>query len=74
MRQERSVQSSVFDPFAEHEIGRELKAMSQWRDEHRDLLELVTRELRRHGVRETGRAGLLTEAVLRCALLSSIAS
>ncbi|TCU31449.1 hypothetical protein EV129_1274 [Rhizobium azibense] len=30
MRQERTVQASVFDLFAEHEIGRELKAMSQW--------------------------------------------
>ncbi|MER9657948.1 ISNCY family transposase [Mesorhizobium sp. M0152] len=69
MRQERTVQSSVFDLFAEHEIGRELKAISQWLDEHRDLLGLVTRDLRRHGVRETGRAGLPTEAVLRCALL-----
>lgn len=31
MRQERAVQSSVFDLFAEHEIGRELKAIcSGW--------------------------------------------
>ena len=28
MRQERTVQASIFDLFAEHEIGRELKAMS----------------------------------------------
>ena len=69
MRQERTVQASIFDLFAEHEIGRELSAMSQWLDEHRDLLNLVTRDLRRHGVKETGRAGLPAEAVLRCALL-----
>jgi IS5 family transposase len=69
MRQERTVQASIFDLFAEHEIGRELSAMSQWLDEHRDLLNLVTRDLRRHGVKETGRAGLASEAVLRCALL-----
>jgi IS5 family transposase len=69
MRQERTVQASIFDLFAEHEIGRELKAMSQWLDEHRDLLGLVTRDLRRHGLRETGRQGLPAEAVLRCALL-----
>jgi IS5 family transposase len=30
MRQERTVQASIFDLFAEHEIGRELSAMSQW--------------------------------------------
>jgi len=69
MRQERTVQASVFDLFAEHEIGRELKAMSQWLDEHGDLLGLVTRDLRRHGLKETGREGLPAEAVLRCALL-----
>ena len=28
MRQERTVQASLFDLFAEHEIGRELRAMS----------------------------------------------
>ena len=32
MRQERTVQASIFDLFADHEIGRELKAMSQWLD------------------------------------------
>src|SRR6266704_6378013 len=69
MRQERTVQASIFDLFAEHEIGHELSAMSQWLDEHRDLLNLVTRDLRRHGVKETGRTGLPAEAVLRCALL-----
>jgi len=69
MRQERTVQASIFDLFAEHEIGRELKAMSQWLDEHRDLLGLVARDLRRHGLRETGREGLPAEGVLRCALL-----
>ncbi len=30
MRQERTVQASLFDLFADHEIGRELKAMWQW--------------------------------------------
>jgi IS5 family transposase len=69
MRQERTVQISIFDLFAEHEIGRELEAMSQWLDAHRDLLKLVTSDLRRHGVKETGREGLPSEAVLRCALL-----
>src|SRR3954453_8549235 len=58
---------SIF--FATHEIGRELKAMSQWLDEHRDLLGLVTRDLRCHGVKETGREGLPAEAVLRGARL-----
>ena len=58
MRQERTVQASIFDLFAGHEIGRELKAMSQWLDEHPALVGLVAKDLRRHGVKETGRRGL----------------
>ena len=50
-------------------IGRELKAMSAWLDDHRELASLVAADLRRHGVKQTGRHGLPAEAVLRCALL-----
>jgi transposase, IS5 family len=69
MRQERTVQASIFDVFAGHEIGRELKAMSDWLDAHGELLGLVAADLRREAVKETGRQGLPAEAVLRCALL-----
>jgi IS5 family transposase len=69
MRPERTVQASIFDLFAGHEIGRELKAMSAWLDDRRELSSLVAQDLRRHGVKETGRQGLPAEAVLRCALL-----
>ncbi len=69
MRQERIIQATIFDVFAQHEIGRELKAMSQWLDEHRALLSVVSGDLHRHKVQETGRHGLPAEAVLRCALL-----
>ena len=69
MRQERAVQASLFDLFADHEIGRELKAMSQWLDEHRELTGLAAEDLRRHGAKETGREGLPAESVLRGGLL-----
>ncbi len=69
MRQDRTVQASIFDLFAQHEIGGELKKASQWLDEHTALLGLVAADLRRDGVQETGRQGLPAEAVLRCALL-----
>src|ERR1700674_4614908 len=69
MRQERTVQASIFDLFAGHEIGRELKAMSQWLEDHRAVVGLVAKDLRRHGVKETGRQGLPAESVLRCGLL-----
>ena len=65
MRQERTVQASLFDRFAGHEIGRELEAMSQWLDAHPELPGLVAEDLRREGVKPTGRQGLPAEAVLR---------
>ena len=69
MRQERTVQATVFDIFSEHDIGRELNAMSRWLDQQRSLLSLVAADLSGHGIKETGRHGLPAEAVLRCALL-----
>src|SRR6201998_4085499 len=69
MRQERTIQATIFEVFAQHEIGCELKAMSQWLDGQRQLTSLVAGDLRRQGVRETGRRGLPAESVLRCAVL-----
>src|SRR5215468_8532466 len=69
MRQERIIQASIFDVFAPHEIGRELRAMSQWLDRHRQLLSTVAADLRRDGLKQTGRHGVPAEAVLRCGLL-----
>jgi IS5 family transposase len=37
MRQERTIQATIFEVFAQHEIGCELKAMSQWLDDQRQL-------------------------------------
>lgn len=69
MRQERTVQATIFEIFAGHEIGCELKAISQWLDQQGALVNLVAGDLRCHGLRETGRRGLPAETVLRCALL-----
>jgi transposase, IS5 family len=69
MRPERTVQATIFEVFAQHDIGCELKAMSQWLDGQRGLIGLVAGDLRRQGVRETGRRGLPADSVLRCALL-----
>jgi len=55
MRQERTIQTSIFDLFAGREIGRELKAMSEWLDENPTLIGLVAKDLRGCGVKETGR-------------------
>jgi transposase, IS5 family len=69
MRQERTVQATIFEVFAGHQIGGELKTISQWLDRQRSLTSLVAGDLRRHGLRQTGRRGLPAETVLRCALL-----
>src|SRR5215813_7007271 len=69
MRQERTVQATIFEVFAQREIGCELKAMSQWLDGQGGLIGLVADDLRRQGARQTGRRGLPAESVLRCALL-----
>src|ERR1700752_2375210 len=68
MRQERTIQATIFEVFAQHEIGCELKAMSQWLDGQRQLASLVAGDLRRQGVRGTGRHGLPAESGLRCVL------
>src|SRR3954465_3082684 len=69
MRQDRTVQASLFDIFAKHEIGCELKKASAWLDGHPTLIGLVAADLRHDGVQETGRRGLPAETVLRCGLL-----
>src|SRR5260370_34771282 len=69
MPKERTVKAKIFEVFARHEIGCELKAVSQWLDSQRALVSLVAGDLRRHGLRETGRRGLPAKTVLRCALL-----
>jgi len=69
MREKRTVQASIFEAYAEHEIGWELKAMSDWLDENIDLLDWAAADVKRPNVEETGRKGLSIESVLRCAIL-----
>jgi len=69
MRENRTVQASIFEQYAEHEIGRELAAMSDWLDQNIDLLEWVAADVKQRNVEQTGRKGLTVESVLRCAIL-----
>lgn len=69
MREKRTVQSSLFEQYAEHEIGLELKAMSDWLDQNVDLLDWVAADVKQRNVEKTGRKGLTIESVLRCAIL-----
>jgi IS5 family transposase len=67
MRQERTIQATIFEVFVQHEIGSELKAMSQWLEGQHQLTSMVAGDPRRQEVRETGRHGLPAESVLRAA-------
>ena len=69
MRQKRTTQVSIYEQFAEHALGQELRTMSEWLDAHRAMLTWVMNDLRQVEVKATGRRGLSAESVLRCALL-----
>ena len=58
MREKHTVQRSIFEHYAEHEIGRELKAISDWLDQHMDLLDRVATDINPYNVEDTGRKGL----------------
>ena len=74
MRQKRTAQASIYEHFADHALGRELRAMSDWLDEHREVLDPVMRDLRRRGVRATGRTGLSANRFFAARCSSSIDS
>ena len=69
MREKRTIQASIFEYYPAHEIGRELKAMSERLDANPDLLDWIAADVKNHHVEETGRQGLTIDSVLRCALL-----
>jgi len=69
MRDKRTIQCSIFEQYAKHEIGRELQAMSDWLDLQPELLDWVDIDLRTRPVAATGRKGLTLDSVLRCAIL-----
>lgn len=70
MRQKRTIQGSLFDIFAGHQIGVELKVMSALLDGAGSaILDLVAADLGDTGVKQTGRQGLPAESAFRCALL-----
>ena len=58
MRKKRTDQGSIFDLFSNHDIGKELKAISARLDRHRELLEWVAMDLHRKDVYAGGRQGL----------------
>jgi IS5 family transposase len=69
MREKRISQASIFQLYSQHQIGKELQAMSDRVDQCAQILNWVALDLHQHDVLDTGRKGLPAESVLRCALL-----
>ena len=72
MRETRTTQASLFDLYATHEYGAQLKALSDLLDEQPTVLELISQELCSADVGRTGACGLSAESVFRCLLLKQI--
>lgn len=69
MRQSRTAQTSIFESYAEHDIGVQLSKLSDVLDQHDEVLRLVEHDLLDKRCANTGRRGLTVESVFRCLIL-----
>ena len=69
MRETRVAQASIFENYSEHELGIQLKSLSDLLDRHPAILTLVAKDLVNESASNTGRSGLSVESVFRCLLL-----
>ncbi len=72
MRQSRNAQASIFDFYAAHELGDQLKTLSDILDNEPGILALVDKDLRAPNTASTGACGLSVESIFRCLLLKQI--
>jgi transposase, IS5 family len=72
MRETRTVQTSIFDCYAQHERSRFLKELSDRLEGFPQIHSLIETDLRMKGAKETGRKGLSVESIFRCMLLKQI--
>ena len=69
MRETRLAQTSIFENYAEHEFGKQLKTLSSLLDDYPEILTLIEKDLIDDSLRPVGRSGLTVENVFRCLLL-----
>jgi IS5 family transposase len=60
---------SIYEAFSKHEIGQELKAVSDWLGGHLDTLDWVLADVQRAQLKPTGRSGMSIKSILRCGIL-----
>ena len=68
MRAKRTHQMSIYEAFSKHEIGQELKAISDWLDANIEVLDWVSTDIQRESLKSTGRSGMSIESILRCGI------
>jgi len=69
MRETRIAQRSIFDTYSEHDIGVQLKNLSDLLDGHPEILSVIKDDIVSTSVKPSGRNGLSVESVFRCLLL-----
>lgn len=69
MRETRIAQMSIFETYSEHEIGVQLRRLSDLLDCHRQVLTLIKKDLVNSSLKPVGRMELTVENVFRCLLL-----
>ena len=72
MRETRNAQVSIFDFYAEHELGYQLRALSDLLDKHPNILPLIKKDLVDPDTACTGANGLSVESVVRCLILKQV--
>ena len=72
MRETRTVQTSLFDVYAQHKFSDFLDALSRLLDAHPEILVRLEEDLLTDGARPIGRKGLSVESIFRCMLLKQI--
>lgn len=72
MRTKNSPQISLFEFYNDHELGKQLKAISQRLDSHPEILDLALKALIHAKVKATGRSGMTADSVVRAGLLKQM--
>ena len=69
MRETRIAQRSIFDTYSEHDIGVQLKNLSDLLDGHLEILPVIKNDIVSTSAKPLGRAGRSVELFSRCLLL-----
>src|SRR5260370_35786461 len=62
-------QTNLFDYFVSHDLGQQLRRISDLLDNHPEILEIAANDLIQVDAKGRGRYGLSVESVVRCGIL-----